>query len=100
MKSILIVVLMATSLPVMADNYTGIVAGTKHFRNGGIVVDLDAKFPNEKMQLYVPPEDAGAIGAIPVVGTKVTATGDIASYHGRPEIKIHQATQWHWQGGP
>jgi len=96
MKSILIILLAGMSVPALADTYTGVVEGTKHFRNGGIVVDLDGKYPNEKMQLYVPPADANAVGPLPSEGAKVTATGDIISYHSKPEIKIRQPSQWHW----
>jgi hypothetical protein len=82
--------------PCLADTYTGIVSDTKRFHNGGIAVDLDGRYPNEKMALYVPPADSATIGTIPPVGARVTATGTIKPYHGTPEIKIHKADQWKW----
>jgi DNA/RNA endonuclease YhcR with UshA esterase domain len=91
-----IVVLIGMTIPALADTYTGVVSAVKHFHNGGVVVDLDDKYPNEKMQLYESPSEVTTVGALPAEGAKVTATGDIIPYHGKPEIKIHQASQWHW----
>ena len=85
-----------TVCPVLADSYTGVVSEVKHFHNGGIAVDLDGAYPREKIDLYVPPANATAIGTLPNVGAKVTATGSIASYRGRPEMKIYRADQWSW----
>jgi DNA/RNA endonuclease YhcR with UshA esterase domain len=82
--------------PALADTYTGTVSDTKHFHGGGIVVDLDGQYPNEKMALYVPPAEAATIGPIPTVGASVTATGTIKPYRGKPEIKIHKPDQWKW----
>ncbi len=97
MKPILTLVLAAVlSVPVMADTYTGVVSDVKHFRNGGLAVDLDGHYPAEKMALYVPPSAAAGIGALPTKGNKVTATGTIGSYRGRPEIKIWKPDQWKW----
>jgi hypothetical protein len=48
MKSILVILLADMNLPALADTYTGVVAGTKHFRNEGVVVDLDAKYPTRR----------------------------------------------------
>jgi DNA/RNA endonuclease YhcR with UshA esterase domain len=96
MKFISIMLLAVTIVPTIADTYTGVVTGVKHFHNGGVVVDLDDKYPNEKMQLYVQPADVSVVGALPSEGAKVTATGAITQYHGKPEIKIHQASQWKW----
>lgn len=83
-------------LPAAADTYTGVVSDVKHFHNGGIAVDLDGHWPHEKMALYLPSTDAATVGALPVEGDKVTATGTVDQYHGKPEIKIHQASQWKW----
>ena len=86
--------LLCTSL--FADTYTGVVSGGKHFHNGGVAVDLDGRYPNEKMTLYVPPGDEASIGKLPPIGSTVTATGTVTQYHGRPEIKIESASQWKW----
>jgi hypothetical protein len=80
----------------LADTYTGMVSDVKHFHNGGVAVDLDGHWPHEKMALYIPPRDAAAVGALPAEGAKVTATGTVDQYRGKPEIKIHQASQWKW----
>ena len=79
-----------------ADTYTGVVSDTKTFHNGGEVVDLDGHYPNQKMSFFVPPEDAAKVGPLPPEGAKVTATGDITQYRGKPEIKIHGPAQWKW----
>jgi hypothetical protein len=84
------------SIPVFADTYTGVVSDVKHFHNGGVAVDLDGHYPNQKMALYVPPANAATVGALPSEGATVTATGPVVSYHGKPEIKIYQADQWKW----
>jgi hypothetical protein len=68
----------------------------KHFHNGGVAVDLNGHWPHEKMALYVPPADSASIGSLPAEGDKVTANGTIDQYRGKPEIKIHQASQWKW----
>lgn len=96
MRFVVGVLLISMSLPALADTYTGVVSGVKHFKGGGIAVDLDGHWPHERMALYVPPADAAAVGALPAEGNKVTATGTISEYRGKPEIKIHQAAQWKW----
>jgi len=48
------------------------------------------------MALYLPPSDASGMGALPGEGDKVTATGTVDQYRGKPEIKIHNASQWKW----
>jgi hypothetical protein len=97
MKSIITVAIVAAlSLPAIADTYTGVVSDVKHFKNGGVAVDLDGHYPREKMALYVPPAAATGIGALPTEGTKVTATGTIGAYRGAPEIKILKPEQWKW----
>jgi len=84
------------ALPVIADTYTGVVSDVKHFAHGGVAVDLDGKYPDQKMTLYVSPKDEATVGALPPEGAKVTATGTTTQYHGKPEIKIHAAGQWKW----
>ena len=96
MKIKLCILLVAMSVPALADTSTGVVSDVKHFHNGGVAVDLDGRWPPEKMALYVPPADAASIGALPAEGDKVTANGTIDQYRGKPEIKIHQASQWKW----
>jgi hypothetical protein len=79
-----------------ADTYTGIVSGVKHFARGGVAVDLDGHYPDQKMTLYISARVEAAVGALPPEGAKVTATGKITSYKGKSEIKIEQAAQWKW----
>ena len=57
---------------------------------------MPQEYPHEKMQLYVAPKDFAAVGTILPEGSKVTASGTIGQYHGRPEIKIHSSRQWKW----
>lgn len=48
------------------------------------------------MTFYVPAEDTSKVGALPARGAKVTATGSIVAYKGKPEIKILESKQWTW----
>ena len=80
--------LLVTCLSIFADTYTGVVSGGEHFHNGGVAVDLDGTYPNEKMTLYLPPEAEAKVGQLPPIGATVTATGPVTQYHGKPEIKI------------
>jgi hypothetical protein len=89
-------VLFFLSVSAFADTYTGIVSGVKHFSQGGIAVNLDGKYPDQKMTLYVSPKDEAVVGALPSEGAKITATGTITQYRGKPEIKIHEPGQWKW----
>ena len=90
------VVLFCITAPAFANTYTGVVSGVKHFAKGGVAVDMDGKYPEEKMTLYVCPKDEATVGALPPEGAKVRATGTTTQYHGKPEIKIHEASQWKW----
>ena len=92
----IVVALVLATIPAPVDIYTGVVSGVKHFKHGGVAVDMDGKYPDQKMTLYVSPEDEAAVGKLPPEGSKVTATGTITQYHGKPEIKIHDAGQWKW----
>jgi hypothetical protein len=85
------------TLPALADKYTGVVSAVKHFAGGGVAVDLDGKYPDQKMTLYVSSKDETNVGKLPSEGTKVTAIGTITQYRGKPEIKIHDAGQWKWR---
>ncbi len=99
MKAILrgaVVSFLGYSSLALADTYTGVVSDTKKFHNGGEVVDMDGRYPAQKMSFYVPPEDAAKVGPLPPEGAKVTATGDVTQYRGKPEIKIHAPNQWKW----
>jgi hypothetical protein len=90
------VLLVGFSCSLLADTYTGVVSGGKHFHNGGVAVDLDGSYPNEKMTLYLPPGAEATVGKLPPIGATVTATGSVRQYHGKPEIKIESASQWKW----
>jgi hypothetical protein len=84
------------ALPALADTYAGVVSGVKHFASGGVAVDVDGKYPDQKMTLYVSARDEATVGKLPTDGASVTATGTITQYHGKPEIKVHDANQWKW----
>ncbi len=79
-----------------ADTYSGVFSDVKHFHDGGVAVDLDGRWPDQKMTFYVPPADVAAVGALPPEGAKVIASGTQEPYRGKPEIKIHKAEQWKW----
>jgi len=97
MKLILALIALLISITMAsADTYTGVVSGVKHFASGGAAVDLDGKYPEQKMTLYVSARDEATVGKLPTDGASVTATGTITQYHGKPEIKIHNAGQWKW----
>ena len=76
--------------------YTGQVSGVKYLPRGGAVIDLDGRYPNQKITLYVSVADFGSVGPIPPVGAEVTATGPVTEYRGRQEIRIHSKNQWRW----
>ena len=86
----------SSAFPALADTYTGIVSGVKHFARGGVTVDLDGTYSDQKMKLYVSPRAKAAVGALPSEGAKVTATDAVTQYKGRPEIKIDSAGRWKW----
>lgn len=77
-------------------DYIGTVSDVKHFAYGGAAIDMDGKYPNQKMTLYVSAADEAAVGPLPPVGATVTASGETVDYKGKPEIKIHSKTQWKW----
>jgi DNA/RNA endonuclease YhcR with UshA esterase domain len=97
MKSFLFTLLVLVSLSslTLADTYTGVVSEVKQFHSGGTAVDMDGAYPNQKMVLYVSAADT-KVTKMPAVGDKVTATGEITQYKGKPEIKIHSDDQWKW----
>jgi hypothetical protein len=96
MKALILSLTLLSSIPALAGTYTGVVFGVKHFANGGVAVDLDGKYPHQKMALYVPPADVAVVGALPTEGAKVIANGTVETYKGQPEIKIHDKSQWSW----
>jgi len=61
-----------------------------------MAVDLDGQYPNQKMTLYVPAKDDATAGTLSPEGATGTATGTTIQYHGKPEIKIFQASRWKW----
>jgi len=79
------------------SGYSGHITDEKSLRNGALVIDLDGTYPDQKMTLYLSPNDAATIGALPAIGSKIEVTGETTTYKGRPEIKIHSANQWHWE---
>ena len=90
-----VVVLVSFSSVALGDTYTGVVSDVKQFHSGGTAVDLDGAYPNQKMVLYVAANQT-RVTKMPAIGDKVTATGEITKYKGRPEIKIHSDDQWSW----
>jgi hypothetical protein len=94
MKAILCLLALFIALPCFADTYSGVVWNVKHFNKGGVAVDLDGAYPQQKMTLYVPASSEDAVGTLPKEGDHITATGAVVQYKGRPEIKILSADQW------
>lgn len=77
-------------------DYSGVVSDVKQFPAGGVAVDMDGVYPNQKMTLYLASKDVIALGVLPKVGDRVTANGTATLYKGKPEIKIHSQSQWKW----
>ena len=73
--------------------YIGQVSQVRQLR-GGMVIDLDGRYPNQAMTIYVPNADMGSVAwKIPSVGQTISVRGSITSYHGRPEIVVTSANQ-------
>ncbi len=76
--------------------YTGEVYGVKYLPRGDVAIDMDGRYPNQKMTLYVSAADFVSVEPIPPVGAKVTAKGKVTEYQGHQEIRIHSRSQWKW----
>jgi hypothetical protein len=99
MKFIYFVLVSAlAALPAPAATYTGVVSFVRHYSNGGVEVDLDGKFPDQKMTLYIPQGEEEEVGMLPQEGDKVAAMGPVKQYGTKrtPEIVIHSTAQWKW----
>lgn len=97
MKKSIFLFLLFTLSACSRSGYSGNVTDEKPLRNGALVIDLDGTYPDQKMTLYLSPNDASTIGALPSIGSNIEVTGEITTYKDRPEIKIHSANQWHWK---
>ena len=93
MKQSIFLFLLFTLSACSRSGYSGHVTDEKPFRNGALVIDLDGTYQDQKMTLYLSPNDAATIGALPPIGSNIEVTGEIKTYKGRPEMKIHSANQ-------
>jgi DNA/RNA endonuclease YhcR with UshA esterase domain len=76
--------------------YTGTVDEI-HPARSSILIDLDGRYPHQKMTLYLPKETIFRIhGHWPAIGATITAKGEVTDYRGRPEIVIHDPSQLTW----
>jgi hypothetical protein len=96
MKALVCLVALFVATPALADTYAGVVWNVKHFAKGGVAVDMDGPYTQQKMTLYVPTSSEDAVGGLPKEGDHVTATGAFVQYKGRPEIKILSSDQRKW----
>jgi len=78
------------------SGYTGTVEDI-HRTRSSVLIDLDGRYPNQKMTLYLPSEAVFRVhGHWPAIGTTITAKGEVTNYRGRPEIVIHDPSQLSW----
>ena len=76
--------------------YTGTVDDI-HPTRSSVLIDLDGRYPYQKMTLYVPKETVFLIhGRWPAIGSTITAKGEVTTYRGRPEIVINDPSQLSW----
>ena len=76
--------------------YTGTVDDI-HPTRSSVLIDLDGRYPYQKMTLYVPKETVFLIhGRWPAIGATITVKGKVTNYRGRPEIVINDPSQLSW----
>jgi len=76
--------------------YTGTVDEI-HPTRSSVLIDMDGRYPYQKMTLYLPREAVSRIqGRWPAIGATVTAKGEVTNYRGRPEIIIRDPSQLSW----
>jgi hypothetical protein len=98
----------------MHPHYSGQVSGM-HNTGYGLVLDLDGKYPNQKMTVWIPTrslkdfyEGVSAVRqdfdktynpVLPQVGEKLLIYGPVTEYKARPEIVVNNvAKQMKWDG--
>jgi DNA/RNA endonuclease YhcR with UshA esterase domain len=76
---------------------TDVVAGGKYFSNSGItLLDIGAPHPNESLTLLIKGDDRKKFATAPETtfkGKKVTITGTVIDFKGKPEIVITEPDQ-------
>jgi hypothetical protein len=69
-------------VPAFADTYTGVTSGIKHFPKRGIAVDMDGRYPNQKMTLYMQSKnEADVVAVICVQDSPDPGFVDISAIH-------------------
>ncbi len=58
-----------------------------------MAIDLDGKYPDQKMTLYIRASNIAKFTALPHDGDVVKATGPETHYHGKPEIVLRDPSQ-------
>ena len=74
-------------------DYTGTVSNVHTFKDGGIAINLDGKWPHSKMTLYIAPKNVAQFTALPAKGDIVTGIGKTIDYEGYPEIILEEPSQ-------
>src|ERR1035441_4923031 len=67
----------------------GVVAGERtatSSRGMPTFINLDSAYPKQVFTILVWGDDRSSVGELPRTGSRVCATGQIADYHGGPEI--------------
>jgi hypothetical protein len=96
MKGICLALTCVCLIACSRSGFTGRVDEIRSVRSG-VVVDLDGRYPNQKMTLYLPRETVFRIhGHWPTIGARITAKGAVTNYRGRPEIVINDPSQLSW----
>jgi len=94
-----ITVLVALGIAFSLRGYSGVVSEVKGVR-AGVLIDLDGRYPNQRMTVYVPgavvPHWRDVHPGWPSVGTRITVTGPVTQYRGRPEIVVNDPAQVNW----
>ena len=78
------------------SGYAGHIDEVRNTR-GGVVIDLDGRYPNQKMVVFIPREYIASMGGhFPRLGTTLKVTGSVTDYKGSPEIIITSPDQLTW----
>lgn len=65
-----------------------------HSRGTPTFINLDAPYPNQVFTILVWGDDREKVGALPIEGSRVCATGTVQEYRGVPEIVVRTKDQF------